>query len=513
MKKGISIILAIVLTLTLFGCQTSQTGTGSDQTSQTGTGSDGEKAQDNNQAGQTKEESATETSSMDDSTSETSSDTESNNNNQTYDIVDKFIFRTSEEMKAFMLNFEPTEEFQYGQKTWSMSSDEVTFSGSLMPDLEHFYSLTIEPKSKLEEEKISPVLLSAYQELCDKTGLSFEGAEDAIKQIATLESDAFFSSEGYTLSLSEMGNRYFLKMNRDHSEYGSLPYTVEAANAYMQSIGGQKGGMTRSVKALASSENSRFSWSGSLDEYEHLNRVTAEYYGDDPEEGKTYFSAFIEFFLMDDIREGALKLVSEKYDTIGKNKVENATVDNYLINLRNRSDHYELIISVSGMNISPDVPSFLAPGEVAELQQDPFAKLGVNIEPTIPETVLYDHDGIKVVLEKCIYTTSGPSLMFVFRVEEFPDDAYLSVNLKEINGVSTDAIEDITATTNDYSRNEFSVRTEDWSSDDKEFITMTISALQQITDFTGITSVTFDGTCINGQTEIPLEESTLQIAQ
>ena len=182
MKKGISIILAIVLTLTLFGCGTSQTGTGSE----------GEKAQDNNQAGQTKEESATETSFMEDSTSETSSDTESNNNNQTYDIVDKFIFRTSEEMKAFMLNFEPTEEFQYGQKTWSMSSDEVTFSGSLMPDLEHFYSLTIEPKSKLEEEKISPVLLSAYQELCDKTGLSFEGAEDAIKQIATLESDAFF---------------------------------------------------------------------------------------------------------------------------------------------------------------------------------------------------------------------------------------------------------------------------------------------------------------------------------
>ena len=181
--------------------------------------------------------------------------------------------------------------------------------------------------------------------------------------------------------------------------------------------------------------------------------------------------------------------------------------------MRNRSDHYELTISVSGMNISPDVTSFLAPGEMAELQQDPFAKLGVNIEPTIPETVLYDHYGIKVVLEKCIYTTSGPSLMFVFRVEELPDDAYLSVNLKEINGVSTDAIEDITATTNDYSRNEFSVRTEDWSSDDKEFITMTISALQQITDFTGITSVTFDGTCINSQTEIPLEESTLQIAQ
>ena len=123
-----------------------------------------------------------------------------------------------------------------------------------------------------------------------------------------------------------------------------------------------------------------------------------------------------------------------------------------------------LNINVSAMNVSPDAAVFPNPEEMAELQLDPFARMGINTEMQIPEAVLFEQDGIKVVCEKSLYNTSGPTLMFVFRVEELPDDAFLQVNLKEINGVSPD---------------------------DKELIRMTISILQQVTDFTGINSVTF----------------------
>ncbi|MBR0087971.1 MAG: hypothetical protein IJL98_09570 [Lachnospiraceae bacterium] len=514
MKKWFAAVMAVILVLSLVGCGSDQKATGSASGEEKTLESTGADQMNNESEKETPENDGSEagTSSEAGSEADASSDAGTTDNDQAAVSADKFIYRTEDEMKSFMQNYEPSEGFEYGDAVWSMSSETVTFSGTLMPDEEHFVSLNVRAQNNAGDDKIPLILADAYREICDKTGLSFDGAEEAIGQIISLDDPGAFSAEGYNLSVANPGKNYHFSLVRKYKEYEALPYTVEDAEAYMKHNGGETGKISRSVTVLTKSENPGFSWEGALDREGHLNNVSAFYYGEDAAEGKAFLNAFVEYFLTDDVREGALNLITEKYDTLEKNKApEHANADQYRVQLRRRSKYYELTINVSAMTASADAALFPGREEMAKLQQDPFTRRGIDTELKMPETTLFDKEGIKVACERSLYSANGPGVVLLFRVEELPDNAFLEIDLKAINGVSTEPLEEIIANTDDFSNIDFEARAGEVSPEDKQNITLSLAALDHITDFTGLTSLTFEGYCIlNHETQIPLEEITIE---
>ena len=122
--------------------------------------------------------------------------------------------------------------------------------------------------------------------------------------------------------------------------------------------------------------------------------------------------------------------------------------------------------------------------KLAELQLDPIARLGIDKSLELPETVVYDKDGVKIIMEGSYYETY-PALRIKFHMEGAPEFAEASVELKAINGQEIE--------TGSWVKTRSTAHMADGYPDDE--MVLELSEVQELMpEFTGIHSITVDGT-------------------
>ena len=480
MKRLAALLLALVMVLTLAACGSGdkpadQTGTApeassgkTDQTTQSASKPDESKPDESKpaDAGKTEEEPAKEGS------------------------IDQFVFRTSDETRAFLQTYNPSVKLDYGEPYWRQNSKELTMEGHLTPDKTLFTALNVRANNPDDKE----LLLAFYREFCEKSGLAFSGAEEGIQQIDTLEDTAYYEADGYWLGLNRpsMGYGPGLYIVRVHSEYGSIPYGPDDAYAYMQSHNGWPSSLRRSVSGNDEMDWNRnracpYGWSGELNQNDCLSEVEAEYYEEDPEAAKAYFKAFAEFYLTGDVLEEAANFLSEKFDAIEQGGNESVTIaEYYYLNLSHYSC-YRCTIRLTANEIPSTAQPFPSAEEQAALLLDPITRRGIDKDALVPETVLYERGSMKVVLEREFYTDSNLTLQL--RFENVPEEARVRVELEKINGQPIEPVTEI-----------------DWYSAAIELsagkakdpvvvktINVSLDSLQEVYEYTGLQSLSFDG--------------------
>jgi len=497
MKKVIVWALTVCFMISLAGCTSSQ---GTPGQNQPGT-------QDQNQSENNSQNTDSKTSGKDSKTE-----------GKTPDVIDHFIFHTSDEMRAFMQNYTPEDEFEWKDIMWKMTGDEITMSGSLMVDHEHFTSLKTITKNKTDEGRIPEVLLNVYQEISAKTGLSFEGAEDAIRNILSIEDEQYFTADGFRLRLSKSGKNYQLYLTAVSSKYVPLPYTRKQAETYMATVGGETATETRTVYGSAYTLENQpplYDWYGTLDENNHLVAVFASYYGEtydkNAEDGKAFFTELASFFLKDNVLEDSLKLLSDNYGVLEKNKSEKINDDGYAVQIWHFSGGWRFSIDISSLNVAPDETQFPNADEMNLLTLDLFARMGIDISSPFTETVLWEDGDMKVVLEDIYYNTQ-PSVSFVIRMEGIPEGSYFITELTEINGMSADTIKDEIDWYNNSVCSD-SALSADTVQTGRIFIT--IPVLKNAMDFNGLTSLTFSGSYYieSNDRQYTLEDVTIEFGK
>ena len=506
MKKRFIWLLTASLILSMAGCSSAGTGSTTAAESRAEGTADGQAA-----------EAGTEKPGPDDAGAKADVTEKASGEEETgEDVIDGFIFRTSDEMKTFMQDYNPDAELDWQDESWNMNGDEISMSGSLMSDEEHFLSLKVDAQKKTEEQRVPEVLLAAFQDICSKTGLVFEGAEEAIRNIVAIEDDSFFSSGDFSLHLSKTGGIYSFKLAPDHSEYVPIPYTPEQAEAYMQSVGGGAVKKTRQVNGTAytiTGQKPVFDWYGKLDDNNHLVNVYAEYSGENAEEGKAFFTEFAGFFLKDDVLSEGLKLISDSYDTLETAKSEKTEVGKYHIKLSylNRDNGvFRYNIDISSMNVAADEKQFPNAEELSLLTLSHPERMGLDASSQFPETVLYEIGNSKIVLERSFFNTLS-NLMLVLRMEGIPDGGRVLIDLEQINGVSVEMMTDEI----DWFNNTAELDDDEpHDAVEKCYISIPLAVLKKAMDFTGFSSLTFSGRYFDAEGNMELlDEITVEAGQ
>lgn len=406
--------------------------------------------------------------------------------------LDKFNFRTSDEMRVFMKEYNPAGVLEWGEATWEVESETLHMTGKLLPDKEHFSSIQVEPCGKADEEWVPDVMFAAYQEICSKTGLEFPGAEEDIKGIASLAEPANYEIPDFELRISPRASfgRPNFYLRRAEEELAQIPYNPADALAYMQSVGGGEVKYSRKVtgedyELWDSTGEYPYGWYGTLDGNERLYTVSAEYFGDNPEEGKAFFTAFTEFFVSGDVQEDGIKLILDRYDLLEDRKAEYADTEaGYRLSLFRSDRGHRMSISVDKDQAPSEAPLFPNTDEQAALQLGTVATFGISEDIQMPETVLYEKDGVQILLVKAYYTKAS-ELSILLRMKGAPDDAVAEVTLEKINGNPVD-----------FSNCTFSYNVTNLLGRDllESTIDIRLTDLRsQIPDFTRLSSLTFKG--------------------
>ena len=355
--------------------------------------------------------------------------------------ADKFVYHTSAEVAGFMESYTGTKELNWGEPKWEMNGDEIEVSGSLTPDKSAFTSVsaTYRVKSKGNEKTPEELLGPFYEDLCAKTGTTFPEAEELIRSLSGLEERQRFENGPLKLEVSKSSNSYEVRMYRTDASTDCIPYTPADAAAFMKNKGGESVDISRKVTnvtpiKLSTDEEMTYKWSATLDADERIRHISAQYYGEDPAEGKAFFTALTEFFLTGDVLKQGQALIDGHYDTIEVKANEKAEMDKpYSMQLQRRSDYYSVSISVRAENVPSDAPAFPSAEELAMLQKDPIARLGIDMTAELPETGICELEGMKIMLERSYYDTS-PDLVIGFRGEGIPENGFAEIYVDKING-------------------------------------------------------------------------------
>ena len=141
-------------------------------------------------------------------------------------------------------------------------------------------------------------------------------------------------------------------------------------------------------------------------------------------------------------------------------------------------------ISVDKNRVPSEAPLFPNTDEQAALQLGTVATFGISEDIQMPETVLYEKDGVQILLVKAYYTKAS-ELSILLRMKGAPDDAVAEVTLEKINGNPVD-----------FSNCTFSYNVTNLLGRDLLESTIDIrltDLCSQIPDFTRLSSLTFKG--------------------
>ena len=366
--------------------------------------------------------------------------------------LEYFNFRTSAEMTEFMQQYIPDALPEWGDTKWQIGSDSVALVGSLTPDKEHFTGLSASVRSgnnknKMSEEEVAEALLSFYDDFSDKTGLFFDGAEECISEKLFPEEGTevyTFNSEGYELTVYCREKSSDLYFSKEHREYGEIPYSIDDALAYMQSVGGEEAKSSRTVEfghRRSSVQEPHYYAYVTLDDNERVISVDAEYdmsfAGDEDktkqnELARAFFEDLASFFLNGKVKEEALEYIEERYESDPDSNTVYRIGWDYTADLSFARDNSKFSIDVNSGSVPRDAEVFPDEKEQEALRIDPITRRGIDKDIEVPETVLLEQDNMRIVLERACYTTDN--LVLVIRMENIPDDLGAGVRLEELNG-------------------------------------------------------------------------------
>ncbi len=446
--------------------------------------------------------------------------------------LDRYRFRQSSEVVEFMQKYAPDVEPEWGEPVWIVNGEFLTLKGQLTPDKESLVDLSATIRSnarnKMDEEEMTQTLLSFLEEFSDTTGLDFEGAAEFLSEKMFDEEEPyaeFCSEDGVSecmLSVYCRGKNtelYFAKM---HRAYGVIPYTLEDALAYMQDVGGEEASCTRKVQFGEKRSyylDPPYYASVTLDENERVVSVDAGYelsfVADDEREkangeARTFFEDIVSFFLSGEVKEEALEYIDAQYGSDGEGDTSYRIGWDYQVGLSLPKNNSTFSIDVSRDSVPEDAQVFPDEEEQEALLLDPIARLGIDQDVEVPETVLLEQDDMRVVLEGAVYTNDD--IVLVIRGENIPDEIHMSVMLNELNGSGLLNWEDTQRT----------LETTYFDNDEPHDPVMTEriyigyrDILNYIPGFTGISTLKFNVRCekdpaaVNAAAEVTASSSTV----
>ena len=360
--------------------------------------------------------------------------------------LESFTFPTSDDMVAFIQEYGQTGPTVWHEPNWELKDGDLTIQGTVTPDRENFidFSATVSAytgEDTSKEEYLQEQLLAFYQEISEKTGLEFEGAEDTVKEIFSLENTWYtpvkYVCDGYELSMISNDYNKGFSLSREYGEYEELPYKPADVLEYL-GAGSEKGvACKREVEfgdLPSMADDSPYRIRVELDEKERLGFAEAEYHGDYTEDTRSYFESFASLLLTGEANEKLMEFIDDCYNDFDSEDQRGWSHNigrDYAVSLVLGPSYSDLEITIKG-GFPEDAPAFPNEEEQEALLLDPITRLGIDKDIEVPETVLFTKDDINVVLEKALYTEDH--LYIIFRMENVPDDAGIEVALDELNG-------------------------------------------------------------------------------
>ena len=133
-----------------------------------------------------------------------------------------------------------------------------------------------------------------------------------------------------------------------------------------------------------------------------------------------------------EVKEEALEYIDAQYGSDGEGDTSYRIGWDYQVGLSLPRNNSTFSIDVSRDSVPEDAQVFPDEEEQEALLLDPIARLGIDQDVEVPETVLLEQDDMRVVLEGAVYRNDDIAL--VIRGENIPDEIHTSVMLNELNG-------------------------------------------------------------------------------
>ena len=361
--------------------------------------------------------------------------------------LETYAYPTSDDLFAFMQEYGQDKPAVWSEPDWEVNDGQLTVKGTLMPDRENFIDLSVTVstyswgRDEPDEEELAELLLDFYQEITDKSGLEFDGAEDSIKEVFSLEDTWYnsvgFVSEGYQLDVIATNSSKGFSLSREFGEYGEIPYTPADVLAYLQDVSEKDVTCERRVEfgdLPSMAEDCPYTSFVKLDGGEHVFYIEAQYHGTEPEEARTYFEDLAALFFTGETNEKTMDFIDDCYsemDPEDSNGWSCKLGRDYTVSMVLGPSYSDMDIEVK-TSIPEDAPVFPNEEEAEGLLLDPIARLGIDKDIEVPETVLFAKDDVSIVLERALYTED--QLYLICRMENVPEGAGVDVSLKEMNG-------------------------------------------------------------------------------
>ena len=135
------------------------------------------------------------------------------------------------------------------------------------------------------------------------------------------------------------------------------------------------------------------------------------YYGADAESGKAFFSAMCPELIAGQELKDTLGMISEKYDALEIRKRVILDPDGLVITLYRAKNYYRLSFDVETIPWNAaaftDQMTPTAAAAAASQGPDPEVYSGIDTEAQIPETVIFEGNGVKVTALRLVYGKSG----------------------------------------------------------------------------------------------------------
>ena len=367
----------------------------------------------------------------------------------------------------------------------------------MTPDKKTLTSVTYSvKKSKNNTEEIPGKLLAAWQAFSQTTGITLDGAEELIEKVTTLEEEEKINNDSYSLRVSYK-NRASFRLD-PLGDYEVLPYSPDDVYQYLETVDKPNTYIYRNIQygdfSSWEAEEPQFELELELDGGERIYSAEFIYSGSDEAEKKAGFEAFADFFLKGAVREETESLLEEffkdkdAYWDNHKNGVQKID-SGYTISFKFQASAYHFIIEVEPGRIPEDAKVFPSAAEQAELVLDPLARVGADPTVKLPETVIYDENGIKIILKDSDYYVRSSDVDFRINFESsgLKDGMRASIQIQAINGI--DLVE--------YDLLEYARLDEEEKEDYAEFSMVELK--KNLPDYNGITSVTLRVDILKGE--------------
>ncbi|MBO4837040.1 MAG: hypothetical protein J5564_05025 [Clostridia bacterium] len=292
---------------------------------------------------------------------------------------------------SLLREFDPEASLSWGPWEWSAGlMNDMTLYGTLKSDGSMASaSCDADPEDKQSLEALKDTLRALFES--DQT----PEIEQMIDDRAAADLDVFVAK----LHLEE--GCFTLTYDSDW-----LPsMTAEELEQFLRDVGLLEGDLDYSRSAALGKEDYRAKIQ--VDDLGKLESLSLYYYGGDAESGKTFFSRMSGELIDGQELQDTLQLVDGRYDALETGKNAKADFRDFRVTLNRTKKYYRLTYRIKLIPWNAAAFAEGMEGTVAAAgdipAMDPEAFSGIDISAQIPETVIFQGNGVKVTALELVY--------------------------------------------------------------------------------------------------------------